>query len=243
MSSTYSNVDGSRDVAAALDWQDRIDAWPAIRAYKQRTYELIGAARPILDVGSGTGFDASSLNAVGVDRSRAMCERARTRDVSCTLGDAARLPIRTAGMAAVRCDRVLQHVADPDAAIAEFARVTQPGGRIVVADPDQDTLVLSVPGAPDALVAELRRRRRDDGFVNGSLAHALPERFVAHGLRDVTVDAFPLVLTNPDDAFGLPTWPTFWGIDAPAWDDAMARARTEPGFVYALLYFVVSGAR
>ena len=55
MSNTYSNVDGSGDVAEALDWQDRIDAWPAIRAYKQRTYELLGDALPVLDVGCGTG--------------------------------------------------------------------------------------------------------------------------------------------------------------------------------------------
>jgi SAM-dependent methyltransferase len=243
MSSTYSNVDGSSDVSAAVDWQDRINAWPAIRAYKQRTYDLIGTVGPILDVGSGTGSDAGALGALGIDRSQAMCARARARDVVCALGDAAQLPIRTSSMAAVRCDRVLQHVTDPDACIAELVRVTRPGGRVVVADPDQDTLALSIPGAPDALVAELRQLRRDKGFVNGTLAHQLPERFAAHGLRDVTVEAFPLVLNSPDDAFGLPTWPSFWGLDVAGWDELMARARTEPGFVYALLYFVVSGMR
>ena len=80
MSNTYSNVDGSRDVADALDWQDRIDAWPAIQAYKQRTYELLGDAHPALDVGCGTGLDAVALSAFGVDRSQAMCERATGPD-------------------------------------------------------------------------------------------------------------------------------------------------------------------
>jgi len=37
MSDTYAAVDRSRDVGEAVDWQDRIDAWPVIDAYKVRT--------------------------------------------------------------------------------------------------------------------------------------------------------------------------------------------------------------
>jgi SAM-dependent methyltransferase len=243
VSNTYSNVDGSRDITEALDWQDRIDAWPAIRSYKQRTFELLGAVHPVLDVGCGTGLDAVALSAFGVDTSRAMCERARSRAANVARADATRLPFPDASFAGVRADRVFQHLDDPEAGLAELVRVTRPEGRIVVADPDQDTLLIAIPGAPDELVAELRRLRRDVGYKNGTFAHRLPGLFAEAGLLEITVDAFPLLLTNPDDAFGLPTWPEYWGIDAPRWDALIERARAAPGFVYAVLYLVVSGIR
>ena len=243
MSFTYANVDGSDDPTNALDWQDRINAWPAIRAYKECTYRRIGDERPVLDAGCGTGGDAVQLHAYGVDRAVAMCERARGRGIDVARADVARLPFAHGTFAGVRCDRVLQHVDDPVAAVRELLRVTREGGRVVVADPDQQTLTIRIPGAPDALVAGLVRRRRDDGYRNGNFISQVPALLADLGARDITDDAFPLELTDPDDAFGLPTWPSFWGIDAPGWDECMGRARREPGFLYAVTYFVVAATR
>ena len=130
MSDTYSAVDRSGDVQAAVDWQDRIDAWPAIDAYKRRTYERLGDARPVLDVGCGTGHDLFELGAgaFGVDASLAGCvARARSRGV-CVVAEALVLPFVRLVRGA-RADRVLQHVADPTASLAELAAVTRPGGR------------------------------------------------------------------------------------------------------------------
>jgi len=197
----------------------------------------------VLDIGCGTGLDVLVLSAIGIDRSHAMCGRARARGADVGVADATMLPFADASFAGVRADRVFQHLDDPESGLAELVRVTRPGGRVVLADPDQDTLLIAIPGAPDTLVDDLRRMRRDAGYKNGTLARRLPLLFSKVGLRDITVDAFPLLLTNPDDAFGLPTWPEYWGLAAPGWDEIMQRARTEPGFVYALLYFVVSGVR
>lgn len=33
--------------------QDQVDAWPSVVAYKNKTYEVLGAARRVLDVGPG----------------------------------------------------------------------------------------------------------------------------------------------------------------------------------------------
>jgi hypothetical protein len=70
------------------------------------------------------------------------------------------------------------------------------------------------------------------------------------GLVDVVVEAFPLVLTDPDLAFGLPGWPWIWRSeggftdgDLAEWSAGMSRARQEGGLVYALLYFVVAATK
>lgn len=71
--------------------------------------------------------------------------------------------------------------------------------------------------------------------------------------------AFTLLLTDPDDAFGLPEWPRYFGHAHPAhsttshpdatfttedfveWERGIAEARARGPFVCSLLYFVVSG--
>ena len=219
MSDTYSAVDRSANVAEAVDWQDRIDAWPAIDAYKRRTYDLLGDAWPVLDVGCGTGHDLVRLGAgsMGADASLAMCQRARSRGSNVFRGDILCLPIASGSFAGVRADRVLQHLVDPAAASA-------------------------------SLLGRITALRRDVGYRNGLNARRLPRMFAELGLVDVTVDAFPLVLTDPDDAFGLPGWVEYWRTEGPfddaavtEWNAAMHDARETPGFVLALLYLVVSG--
>ncbi len=245
VSETYAAVDESSDVASAVDWQERIDAWPAIAAYKARIDALVAGSEPVVDVGCGPGTDAARSPAVGVDRSRAMATRASSRGVPVVVGDAAALPLGDDAMGAVRSDRVLQHVRDPHAAIAEMARVIRPGGRIAIADPDQESLVIHVPGVPADLVDGVRRLRRDVGYRNGRLVTRLPAMLAAMGAADVTIDAFPLVLRDPADAFGIATWVDHWrdqgGFSNE--DDALWRGRLDgsrdAGFVYAVTYFVV----
>jgi SAM-dependent methyltransferase len=149
------------------------------------------------------------------------------------LGHALQLPFAASAFGAVRADRVLQHLADPLAALGEMIRVTRSNGRVIVADPDQESLAIHVPGVPADLVARVKETRRDVGYRNGRLASALPDAFAGAGLHDVTVRAFPLVLTDPDDAFGLPTWVAYWRDRGHGFDDADAasgtRHRTSPG--------------
>ena len=131
VSTTFGNVDTSGDPEGAADCQDRVDAWPVVVAYKARTYEVLGAARRILDVGCGPGNDLSAVGpdrAVGLDPSLAMCGRARERGGRVVAGDAHMLPFADGAFDGVRADRVLQHLADPVEALAEMVRVTGHGG-------------------------------------------------------------------------------------------------------------------
>jgi ubiquinone/menaquinone biosynthesis C-methylase UbiE len=194
--------------------------------------------------------DVGRSSVIGLDPSNVMCRHAAEQGVVVCRGDAHALPFADGAFDACRADRVVQHLVSPVAAIDEMVRVVRPGGRVVVADPDQESLVLHVPGVDRALVDQVKALRRDVGYRNGRLASRLPELFVAAGLIDVRVAAFPLVMTDPADAFGLASWPRAWhgrGVgewtepDLQQWDVAFAGPLDGTGFVYALLYLVVSG--
>ncbi|MFJ9999762.1 methyltransferase domain-containing protein [Streptomyces werraensis] len=56
--------------------------------------------------------------------------------VDYAVGDISSLDAPDGHYDGVRCERVLQHLPDPDAAIRELIRVTRPGGRVCVLDTD-----------------------------------------------------------------------------------------------------------
>jgi ubiquinone/menaquinone biosynthesis C-methylase UbiE len=95
-----------------------------------------------LDVGCGTGALAYALaplvgSVVGVDSSEEYLAAAREHaPEGCTFvtGDAAALPFAYGDFDLVGCLRVLHHVRRPELVVAEIARVTRPGGRILIAD-------------------------------------------------------------------------------------------------------------
>jgi SAM-dependent methyltransferase len=93
-------------------------------------------ARRILDVGCGEGALAAALPAtwrarlVGLDASATMLAGHPPPVVQ---ADAAALPIRSGGVDAAVAVNVLDHLADPSAAIAEAHRVLAPGGVFLAA--------------------------------------------------------------------------------------------------------------
>jgi SAM-dependent methyltransferase len=95
-----------------------------------------------LDVGCGTGALAYALaphvgEVVGVDASEEYVDAARRNAPgNCTfeLGDAAALGFPYGAFDLVGCLRVLHHVRRPELVVSELARVTRPGGRILLAD-------------------------------------------------------------------------------------------------------------
>lgn len=115
---------------------------------------LTGQIGRLLDVGTGTGriaelFAARASHLTGLDKSPEMLRLARTRlqhlpagQVTLIQGDFAQLPFADAGSDAgidrgfdtVLFHQVLHYALAPQAVLAEAARVTAPGGRVVIVD-------------------------------------------------------------------------------------------------------------
>ena len=122
----------------------------------------------VLDVGCGTGRALPALRAavgpeaavIGVDITPQMLEVARAghRDAhaALVLGDARRLPVADGGVDAVFAAGLVMHLPDIAAGLAELARVTRPGGR----------LVLFHPSGRAALAARRGRTPRPDEPLN-----------------------------------------------------------------------------
>lgn len=95
-----------------------------------------------LDAGCGTGALAFALaphvaEVVGVDASPSFLEAARRgAPANCVFleGDAMALPFEYGSFDIGGCLRLLHHVRRPELVVSELARVTRPGGRILVAD-------------------------------------------------------------------------------------------------------------
>jgi ubiquinone/menaquinone biosynthesis C-methylase UbiE len=96
-----------------------------------------------LDVGCGTGFLALQLaglghRAVGVDGAEAMLTVARSKAsqagfaIDFRLGDAAELPFAPGSFDLVIERHVIWTLPDPAAALADWARVLRPGGRLIL---------------------------------------------------------------------------------------------------------------
>ena len=208
MSETYSDVDASEDPAAAVSWMDTMSAWPDVRAYKERTLELVADWRgAILDVGCGVGDEVRALGegAVGLDTSMAMLETANERGGVFVQGDVHSLPFDYDSLGGVRTDRVLQHVDDPGLALDELVRVLARNGVIVLAEPDQATL--KIWGTDRDLTPSVLRFRTDVGVRNGRIASRLAPLLHSLGVRSVNSESFLVSIHDPAESFGLPTWP------------------------------------
>jgi ubiquinone/menaquinone biosynthesis C-methylase UbiE len=95
-----------------------------------------------LDVGTGAGALAFALaplvrEVVGLDPVPELLELARARsrpNTEFVEGDGAELPFPDSSFDLVGTHRTLHHIAQPERVVAEFARVTRPGGHVLVVD-------------------------------------------------------------------------------------------------------------
>jgi SAM-dependent methyltransferase len=148
--SLFSSVDTAPDPERAVAYLELIaTAQRGMKHYATAAHAR-WERRPrgfVLDLGCGAGHDlallgAASLDAIGIDPSGVLLDAARrtsggTAPLVRATGES--LPFSDASLSGCRIERVLQHVADPGAVLAEVARCVRPGALLTVFEPDWST--------------------------------------------------------------------------------------------------------
>jgi ubiquinone/menaquinone biosynthesis C-methylase UbiE len=114
----------------------------ALRSRVQQLLAPFDGPERALDSGCGAGALAFALapfveSVVGVDLSERLIAAGRElAPANCELlvGDATALPFEYGSFDIAGCMRVLHHARRPELVVSELARVTRPGGRILVVD-------------------------------------------------------------------------------------------------------------
>lgn len=128
-------------VAKRYDVTNTVMAFAQDRRWRRLTREALDL-RPTdrcLDLAAGTAVSSvelakSGADVVACDFSIGMLSEGLDRGIPLIAGDALHLPFADASFDAVTISFGLRNVADTAAALRELARVTKPGGRLVVCE-------------------------------------------------------------------------------------------------------------
>ena len=261
----FQSVDAASDFEVFASCLTLIDSLPFFADCKRESYELLaptpGSRR--LEVGCGLGDDAAALarrvapggSVVAVDGSQAMVDAARQRygdieGLSFEVADATQLPYEDATFDGSRIDRVLQHVADPAAAIREMVRLLRPGGVLVAFDNDWETLTVD---SVDRALTRMILNTWCDRFPSGWIGRKLVPLFLGAGLEDIVTHPKTLVSSDLDvadrvfsffaTAEGLVKAGTISRDDADRWIHELRTADQDGRFFTSYTGFLVSGTR
>jgi demethylmenaquinone methyltransferase/2-methoxy-6-polyprenyl-1,4-benzoquinol methylase len=131
------------DVAERYDLTNDVLSMGQTRLWRRAVARAVDAApgERVLDLAAGTGtsslpFVRAGAQVVAADFSLGMLQVGKRAHPTLDLlaGDALRLPFSHGVFDAVTISFGLRNVTDVDAALAEMARVTRPGGRLVVCE-------------------------------------------------------------------------------------------------------------
>ncbi len=263
---SFTNVDQSAQAQLCVQSLDAQMALPFFQAYKARSFDLLGLqpGHRVLDIGCGTGDDARALAQqvgpggmiLGLDYSATMLREARQRSAGLGLplafcrGDVHRLSLASGHFDGCRADRTFQHLANPRQALSEIVRVTRAGGRIVIVDPDHETMLVDSPQLA------LTRRFfdwRSDQLRQGSLAHHMPALFKQLGLVEVQIVPLSRVATDfaeTEAIFQLTAGMRLAqqaGVvtaqETDTWIEAQRAAGDAGEFLFSLTYIITAGRK
>lgn len=179
---------------------------------KQRSYALmkIQSGHKLLDLGCGPGTDTILLaplvgvngQVIGADYDVDMVAEAEQRAEQAGVNtwvihkraDAMSLPFENNYFDSCRSERLFQHLLDPAQALSEMARVSKPGGWIVVADTDWGSL--STDSDETDIERRFARFLTESSLHNGYSGRKLYRLFKQQNLADISFEVFPVAITD-----------------------------------------------
>lgn len=183
-----------------------------LNSFKQLSHERmhIQPGHKVLDVGCGPATDTISLaqrvglsgRVIGVDYDAEMIAEAERRALEAGVSDRVthqradvnELPFESNSFDASRAERLFIHMLDPAKALSEIARVTKPGGWIVILESDFGTL--SIDTSEIEIERRLARCFAQHMVNNGYSGRQLYRLFKQRGLTDVTVHVCGTSITD-----------------------------------------------
>jgi SAM-dependent methyltransferase len=189
---------------------DRLNARVALYDYQHPPHDPVASAvrlvhdapGPVLDVGAGPGRYVAALRADRPDRPVIAADLSvgmlRVAGPPAMVADAAALPVATGSVGAALALHMLYHVPEPEAAVAELARVRAPDGTVLIA-----TNAVPDKAAVRALHADVVRE-----LTGGPVYREVSRRFsLEHGeqvarrhFRDVRRIDLRSIIEVPDPA-------------------------------------------
>ena len=138
---------GRIDINSSAYWDARwreegLETWRVYPERFGRIEKLCPLGGSVLDVGCGVGVLLDRLRRTrgarvwGVDLSPAAVTLLTGRGISGAAAAAAALPFHAGTFDVVIATELLEHLADPAAAMHEFVRCVRPGGRVIVTVPN-----------------------------------------------------------------------------------------------------------
>lgn len=259
----FTGIDHSLDPDFFVRFMDEAQKPAGIQASKRlmRKRMALGAGAAVLEVGCGPGTDVFELaelvgpagRVVGVDVSHTMIAEARRRAAQRRLAirfevaDVEALPFPDASFDVCRAARLLEHLPEAAAGLAEMARVTRGGGRIVVFDIDWDTLIIDHPDKATTRTVVLSY---SDSIRNGWIGRQLPRLFTERGLQVRSIDTVQVFvhyalaeLFLGSHLTLLQTQGTLTPAQAQTWWQHLRRADEQQTLLVSFTAFIVLGAK
>jgi SAM-dependent methyltransferase len=198
---SFRAMDAVADVGTYVQALEEFDLLPQLQELKQLARSGTGLApgQFVLDVGCGFGLETLRLARIvgpggrvaGIDQSADFVADAKRRakaaglEIDFSVGDAAALPYPEACFDSTRAERLLIYLGDPGGVLAEMARVTRPGGRIAVIEPDFGSVTVGLPNRP--LVRRVMAHEADKAVVHSWLPAQLPKLLRSAGYGEPAI--------------------------------------------------------
>lgn len=182
---------------------------------KQKSYTYfndIPEGGTIVDLGCGSGqdvlnmsrmFNTNKFEFIGIDHDSEMISAGQAAiqdesNVKFLVSNVLEVPLAETSVHGVRMERLVQHIREPLNLFKETHRILKDKGIVVVVESDWNSL--SFYNGDSAIADKLNCYLTQQKVHNGRAAQSLTTYLNKMGFSEITIEVFPFVLRNYDDA-------------------------------------------